>query len=248
MSLLLLAGGSEYATGLAAVATELQTLSPSAEIELFEIDATNLGDTVYRFHSGKNGLISDVVWKGLTYSAFPIDATGFELSGKGVLPRPKIRVANVLGTISALVLLYSDLVGCKVTRIRTLAKFLDKVNFAGGTNPYADPTAEYPRDIYFIDRRSAETREYVEFELASSLDLGGVTLPRRQVVQNYCPWKYRGSECGYTGTSYFDTNDASVGSLALDVCGKRLSSCQARFGSNAELPYGGFPAAGLIKE
>jgi lambda family phage minor tail protein L len=114
-------------------------------------------------------------------------------------------------------------------------------------NPTADPTAEFPRDVYYVDRKSGETSELVEFELAASLDLAGVALPRRQIIQNYCPWLYRGAECGYTGTNYFDTNDSPVGSLSLDVCGKRLSSCRARFGQTAELPYGGFPGAGLLK-
>ena len=87
----------------------------------------------------------------------------------------------------------------------------------------------------------------VEFELAASFDLEGVALPRRQIVQNVCPWGYRSAECGYTGTAYFNANDVSVSLKSQDACGKRLSSCQRRFGSNAELPFGGFPAAGLIR-
>ncbi len=47
--------------------------------------------------------------------------------------------------------------------------------------------------------------------------------------------------------AYLDANDQVVGSSSLDICGKRLSSCKARFGQNAELPFGGFPAAGLIR-
>ncbi|WP_108418393.1 hypothetical protein [Limnohabitans sp. MMS-10A-160] len=39
----------------------------------------------------------------------------------------------------------------------------------------------------------------------------------------------------------------TVSSRAQDACGKRLVSCQKRFGVNAELPFGGFPAAGLIR-
>jgi hypothetical protein len=228
------------------IAGDVQSLAPSATIELFEIDTSTVGGTIYRFHAGKNSLVSDVVWQGNTFSAFPIDAKGFEWSGKGQLPRPTLTVANALGTISALVMLYADLAGCKVTRIRTLAKYLDAVNFSGG-NAYADPTAEFARDIYYIDRKSNETRDVVEFELAASTDLAGVMLPRRQIVQNYCPWTYRGAECGYTGTNYYDTNDATVATLAQDVCGKRLSSCRARFGTYGTLPYGGFPAAGLLK-
>ena len=77
--------------------------------------------------------------------------------------------------------------------------------------------------------------------------MAGVQLPRRYIVQNVCPFKYRGTECAYTGTSYFDANDNPVGSAGLDVCGKRLSSCQARFGTNKPLSFGGFPAAGLTR-
>lgn len=236
-----------YTTVTTSITSEIQKLAPSSIIELFEIDATVVGGTIYRFHAGKNELTGDIVWNGATYNAFPIDASGFEWSGKGQLPRPTLRVSNVLGTITALVLQYDDLAGVKVTRIRTLQKYLDAVNFAGGSNPTADPTAEFPRDIYYVDRKSGETRDLVEFELSASLDLAGIALPRRQIIQNYCPWKYRGSECSYTGTSYFDINDNAVGSAGLDVCGKRLSSCRLRFGQYAVLPYGGFPAAGLLK-
>jgi hypothetical protein len=34
-------------------------------------------------------------------------------------------------------------------------------------NPTEDFSAEFPREIYYIDRKSAENREIVEFELAS---------------------------------------------------------------------------------
>ena len=141
----------------------------------------------------------------------------------------------------------SYLVGAKITRKRTLVKYLDAVNFSGGVNPTADASAEFADDIYYIDRKSRETRDVIEFELAASFDLEGVNLPRRQIVQNVCPWRYRSSECGYTGTSYFDGNDQRVTASSEDICGKRLSSCQARFGQTSELPFGGFPAAGLFR-
>lgn len=253
------------------ITSEIQKLAVSAVIELFELDATAIGDSVYRFHAGTNGLSNDVVFGGLTYTRFPIEAEGFEISGNGQLPRPKLRVANVSGAISFLVLTFGDLIGAKLTRRRTLAKYLDAVNFpypndsaeslvldfisgsyANDTldlvrNPDADPDAQFPEDIFFIDRKSVENRNLVEFELSASFDVAGVQLPRRQIIQNVCPWVYRGGECGYTGTSYFDTNDQPVGALGLDRCGKRLNSCEIRFGTNAPLPFGGFPSAGLIK-
>lgn len=227
---------------------EINGLAPSAVIELFVLDGSAIGmaDPFY-FHSGTNGLQQNITWQGQVYVRFPIEASGFEISGQGTLPRPKLRVSNYMGTITAYLLQYGDLAGAKVTRKRTLKKFLDAVNFTGGVNPTADPTAYYPDDVFYIDRKAVETRDVVEFELASSMDLAGIRLPRRQIVQNLCPWKYKGGECGYTGTNYFKSDDTATDDVALDVCGKRLSSCKKRFGQTSELPFGGFPGAGLFR-
>ena len=229
------------------ITSEIQKLEPSAIIELFVLDATAFGGDVLRFHAGTNGLRQNLVWQGQTYTAFPVRASGFDMSGNGQLPRPKLQVANVTGAITLLVLTYDDLLGAKITRKRTLAKYLDAVNYPGGTNPSADATAEFADDVFFIDRKVTETRDIVEFELAAAFDVAGVQLPRRQIIQNVCVWRYRGGECGYTGTNYFDANDAPVAGAGQDVCGKRLSSCKARFGANNPLPFGSFPAAGLTR-
>lgn len=228
------------------IVCEIQKLAPSAVMEFFVMDLSLFNEGVVRFHAGTNELMQQVVWQGNVYVPYPIIVEGFEFIGNGQSPRPKLRVANVKGTITALILSYQDLIGAKVTRKRTLAKYLDAVNFVNG-NATADATAEFSDDVFFVDRKSKETRDVVEFELAASFDLEGVSLPRRQIVQNVCPWSYRGAECGYTGTAYFNANDAVVSSNVTDACGKRLSSCQKRFGANAELPFGGFPAAGLIR-
>ena len=112
------------------IAAEIQSLSPTAIIEMFVLDATSMpGGVVHRFHAGTNKLTQPLVWQGVTYSPLPIEAEGFDLSGKGVLPRPKIRVANVNGMFSAEVMAFDDLVGCKVTRKRTFARYLDAANF-----------------------------------------------------------------------------------------------------------------------
>ena len=83
----------------------------------------------------------------------------------------------------------NDLTGATVTRIRTLARFLDAVNFPGDINPYGTPdsTAEFPQEIYKIDRKSAENRDTVQFELASVLDLAGIRAPNRQCTRAEFP-------------------------------------------------------------
>jgi lambda family phage minor tail protein L len=233
------------------IAGEFQTAAPSTIIELFELQLNSLvhgSNELYRFHAGSslNGN-GEVVWAGRPYLRFPIEADGFEYDGQGQLPRPKLRVSNVLGSITAILLsLPRGIEGAKITRIRTLARYIDDTNFAGGINPYGTPdsSAEFPREIYYIDRKSAENRELVEFELLSAFDLAGVRVPKRQCIANICQWVYRSAECSYTGTNYFNSSDTPVASLSQDACGKRLSSCRARFGENAELPFGSFPGIG----
>lgn len=229
------------------ITSEIQKLAPSAIIELFELDTTALGGDIYRFHNGTNELNQDIVWASETYVKFPMEITGFEITGKGSLPRPRMKIANVLSSITALLLEYKDLQGARLTRKRTLAKYLDEVNFDGGVNPTADSTASFPDDVYFIDRKVTENRFIVELELTSAFDLQGVKIPRRQIVANSCPFVYRGGECGYAGTNYFTLNDTPTVEASQDVCGKRLSSCKARFGETAELPFGGFPAASIVR-
>jgi len=180
----------------ASVFSSLQDINPSAIIELFTLQlstALHGANTVYRFHAGSSlNANGQIVWDGNAYLRFPIQATGFAFQ-KGQLPRPKITISNATGLISAILLSVNetttgnDLTGATVTRIRTLAKFIDAVNFADETNATADPNAEFPQEIYVVDRKSTETREVVEFELAAPTDLAGVRIPGRQATRSIFP-------------------------------------------------------------
>jgi len=244
---------------MAVPTSELQKVNPSSIIELFELETTAAlhgSAFTYRFHAGTNALSTngDLVWDGNTYTKLPIEVEGFEYNGQGQLPRPRVRVANLLGSITAILLDVNDttpgndLTGAKLTRIRTLVRYIDAVNFTGGTNPYGTPdtTATFPSEIYYLSRKVVENRDVVEFEAAAAFDLAGVRSPKRQCLANMCQWIYRSSECSYTGTDYFDENDNTVTDSTDDVCGKRLSSCQARFGDTAQLPFGSFPGIGAF--
>jgi lambda family phage minor tail protein L len=256
-----------YATSdsTAEVTSALQEIAPGALIELFQLELNvaqhGVAETYY-FHAGTNANgYGELVWNGQPYMALPIEVEGFEYSSQGTLPRPKMRISNILGTITALIAtLPEGLEGAKFTRIRTLGRFLDAVNFPSGsyvvsnywdvgyesgTNGTADPLAEFPREIYFVDRKSAENRDIVEFELASMFDLAGIRAPKRQCIAR-CQWVYRSAECGYTGTNYFAVDDSPVGNASEDVCGKRVDSCKARFGAKAVIPHGGFPGIGTF--
>ena len=195
---------------ISAVYEDLSVLEPNAIIELFQLhlDATLHGSAdIYYFHNGVNAAVTgNVVWNGQSYVRLPLEATGFDYTSSGSLPRPKLAVSNIGSSITALLLQVNlittgnDLGGAKVVRIRTLKKYLDG-------QAAADPHAKFPDEIWYVDRKSNENRSVVEFELASKFDLVGVVLPRRQIIANVCQWQYRSAECGYTGPPVADAND-----------------------------------------
>jgi len=256
------------------LAEELLRLEPTAVIDLFEIELTqavNGVDDILRYHAGLNGISETIKFGGLSYPAVPVEVDGFEFSAKGTLPRPTLRVANVNNAITSLMLTYSVL-AAKVRRIRTFVKFIDSTNFnqqvsftreadvedflttqGGDTlieqsfNDTADSDAKIV-ETWYIDRVASENLQFVEFELAPKIDLTNLALPRR-TIEEFCPWKYRGTECGYQGDACFTVTDQAIagGTLAdrkaADSCGKRLSSCRLRFGLRDDLPFGGFVGA-----
>ena len=228
------------------IQSDIQKLNPGTLVELFTLDATAIGGEVFHFHAGTNELGGDVVWQGVTYTRYPVEAEGFELRATGTAPRPKIRASNIQGVLGAAIRAADDLVGAKIIRKRTFVRYLDAVNFAEG-NPSADPNVGFSDEIYYVDRKVTENRVMIEWELVSAMDLAGVKLPRRQIIANICPWRYRGAECNYTGGAVATSADVRTTDLAQDACGRKLSSCKLRFGAGGVLRFGGYPAAGLLR-
>lgn len=232
---------------------QLRSLEPSAIIELFQLHLTadiNGVNLVYYYHAGTNELSSSVVFDGVVYTPVPIEVTGFEVTTKGTLPRPQMKISNVDNSISSLLQAYNPL-QAEVRRIRTCKKFLDAINFDGGTNPTADPTALFGGgyESWYIDRVAGENPQVVTFELVGKLDLTNLLLPGRQVVE-HCPWKYRGTECGYKEGKKYNLDNQEVFTASEDQCAKTLRACEIRFPrgrgigpDDDQLPFGGFPGA-----
>jgi len=246
--------------------SDYQKLEPGDEVRLYEVDGTTFGTgEVLRFHSyslahteaeiaaagvNENKLpAKSIWWQGEEYKAWPCKIEGIEASTSGSSAQPKLSVANLDSSITALCLAYDDMLQAKVTIHDTLGKYLDAKNFAGG-NPSADPTQEKLK-VFYIDAKSSETNEMVEFTLASPMDLQGLLIPTRQ-LHSLCTWcirnKYRtGDGCDYAGTRYFDKNNNPVSDPSLDECNGTLTACKLRFGENNELSFGGFPGTSLIR-
>ncbi|NBV27809.1 phage minor tail protein L [bacterium] len=180
-----------------------------AIVEMYDIDLSPItGDIndIYYFTNQLKPDSSAIIWKGNTYEALPILSMGYERNTTGQIAQPSLTVANILGTFSAAINDYNDLVGSKVTRRRTFAKYLDG-------EPSADITQEFPIDIFYIERKLEESALVISWQLGSVMDLEGLQLPRRVITQNHCLWKYRSSECGYVGPPIFERNDERITSL-----------------------------------
>jgi lambda family phage minor tail protein L len=215
---------------------DVQKLSPGAELELFELDATALGGDLEYFFNGTDSNRAPIVWKGVTYTPWVVWADGFDVNGRGQFPTPHLRLANIGNSMTVRCLAYHDLVGAKITRRRTFAQYLDG-------QPGADPTQGHPDDVFFIERKVIENRVIVEWELGSVLDVEGVMVPGRQVLVVSCPSVYRESECSYAGPAVAKADDTPTSDLALDRCSHKLSGCKLRFGQFGPLRFGGFPGA-----
>lgn len=181
---------------------------PSTIICLYKINLREKGQ--YLFHAGENGYKKKLVFNGQEYDFFPIKATGFETHGDGRLPRPKMTFTNHQGVISLRLNYFNDFINYKVTRIKTFVKYLDAVNFPNGINPHAepDPEASFSEDVFFVNQKTKEDDNIVEFELVSLLELQNANIPARTVYSNNCNWRYRSDiGCGYKGKPICDAKN-----------------------------------------
>lgn len=215
---------SEARTSMKKVAEDAHGLTPDSLITLFEIDISEIkknlnlnqsilieGD-ILAFHNMEILEGKKVKYDGHTYFAMPILMEGFEMSSSGELPRPTMMMTSMEGVkeaeerdpnnyvwpaLKSAILNLDNLIGAKVTRIRTLAKYLDATNEIPNVAQSPDPHAQFPRETYFVDSKTKEDKNAMSFELASYQDMENFKLPGRFVLSSRCPFLYRGEGCSY---------------------------------------------------
>ena len=148
----------------------------SPYVELFVLDCTKIGGTVYRFTNTRPNNGPYVSFDGFEYLAVPIVVSGFETKQDGSQDRPTLQVSNVNQVLLAAVIQLGDIVGAKITRYRTLAKYLDD-----GETPNGAMTL--PPDVYYVAKKTVHTASLLQFELCTSLEKMSIKLPRRQITR-----------------------------------------------------------------
>lgn len=249
------------------IISEMGRVAPSAVVTLYEIDLEDLlidenipylettlaGEALFRFHNNLKLTKQKIYWKGEEYHPMPIQVEGFDSNTRGSAPTPRMSmVANekesqqsMFKSFKAMLRKLDDLIGAKVTRVRTFAKYLDVRNFydiqpGGGKVTLGDdtlipegftpdPLAEFPREIFFINRKSSESKNGLEFELGSFIDFENLKLPSRLVISRYCQFQYRGEGCLYEYETHGQamSNDQRYDAFGTDSMDSIKLPCKA---------------------
>lgn len=238
---------------------DIQRLDAGEIVHLYTLDATAQGGHLLRYTPATAGApqpFQAVAFGGHNYLPLPIDMTGVERAFEGPTARPTLSISAV-NPMTAFVILGTDnLRGARVTRVRTLSRFLDG-------SPEADANRKVSEEIWRVEQMTSRSKDAVVWQLASPLDFDSKKLPGRQVLRDICAWRYRRWDpaanagagafdyskalCPYAGANYFDANDNAVQSAAADKCSRRLSGCRKRYPAPSELPFGGFPGVSQLR-
>lgn len=221
-----------------ALSADIQKQSVDGLVTLYCLDARRQGGDVYYFHNHHSDVIT---FKGKDYAPTAVQSIGLETRGDGKASTPSLVFDNKLGEhwggMHALTLQRGDFVGAVLTVYTTLAKYLT------GPNP------EYKKQIWYVEQKKRANSQIVEFELSNPVDFGQSQIPVR-MIGHHCHWAmtggYRGECCGYTGTAMYTVNNEPTDNPALDRCNGWFDGCEIRHGKGNPLPFGGYPAAGLI--
>lgn len=216
---------------------DIQQTSVQGLVTLYTLDARRLGGEIYRFHGHNDGIIR---WQGQDYHAIAISAEGLEMRSDGKASSPTLSIVNHLngiqGAISALCQRFDDFAGAKLTVTQTLAQYLA-----------SNDAQNYKQQIWYIEQKTADDPQgIVQFELSNPTDFEGLKIPVRNITA-YCHWavcgRYRGEECGYTGTKRYTQDGKPTTDPIQDKCSGLFAHCRLR---NNEGRFGGFVAAGLV--
>ena len=161
----------------------------------------------------------DVTLGEQRYVAFPFSLEDITEDGKE-LPNVKLTVSNATGTIQRYVEKNNGLGGMKVV-LRVYHTNIPDV-------------AEV--EEYFVVTGVSCDVEWVTFTLGTDFSFTR-RFPPVRMMKDYCPFKFKGVECGYRG--------------AAQQCNKTLKRCRElgnniRFGGEATIPQGGLYASNNI--
>lgn len=181
---------------------------------LLALEAQIPGNTLYLVNNTE-----DVTLGGQRYVAFPFSLEDITEDGKE-LPNVRLTVSNATGTIQRYVEKNNGLGGMKVV----LRVYHTSI-----------PDAAEVEEYFVVTGVTCDV-EWVTFTLGTDFSFTR-RFPPVRMMKDYCPFKFKGVECGYRG--------------AAQQCNKTLKRCRElgnniRFGGEATIPQGGLYASNNI--
>jgi len=162
------------------ITQHIQLTATDPIIELFELDCSLIGGSVYYFTPMTTANLTSVQFAGKTWEPIPISIEGFSYSGGEAPSKPTMTISNTALQLVGPIIALRDLVGAKITRYRTFERFLTT-----GSSP--DSTALLPKDIFYINKKVVQNPLNIQWELSSTLDKTGLKLPRRLFLRRDFP-------------------------------------------------------------
>lgn len=233
------------------LAETMQSLTPGDYVVLYLLDLSPIGVPTTYYFSPSNEDGSDIVFGGQAYSYVGINVTGIEWSADGTPSQAKLYLPNVNKFGASLVSQHQDLVGAKLTRIRTFRQFLDG-------EPMADTESILSTEIWVVEQKVTLNKQFAEFALQPLYDVSRRKLPGRVCLKSTCTHQYRvwdsetgqfdytRATCPYVGSNMFKRDGTSTTNGAEDECPKDLTGCKIRFGEDP-LPTRAFPGMSRIR-
>ena len=157
----------------------------------------------------------DVTWPstgGNVFTAFPFELEEIGETSKNEVPQVVVRVGNMTRAIQAYLEAGSGGIGAEIVFRVVHSAHLDV------TTPEVELTYQCVG--------CAAKADWVSFTLGAANPYNR-RCPRNRLLKNFCRWRFKGTDCQYSGAS--------------TSCDKILSTCRA-LGNSAR--YGGFPAVG----
>jgi lambda family phage minor tail protein L len=153
-----------------------------------------------------------VTFGGVTYNPFPCKLDFLSNNTQNQIDSLQLTCSNVSRVLQSYLEAY-DLRGCAVN-IQVV--FIDTLTDASA----------YLKDVFYIDSYTADANNVV-FTLTSAFNVNDLDLPSRKFLGNFCSWIFKGTECGYTGST--------------PTCNRTANACQNMNGGSNYSRFGGFP-------
>ncbi len=132
----------------------------------------------------------DVVWRGETWTAFPMELDNYEEDGK-TLPSLNLKISSGGGLLTTYLQKYDGLVDANVSVFIVNAKLLD--------------TPEPEIELAFVVNSTNYDEQWISFTLGASPEIAD-RFPSSRYLTDFCPFCCGDTRCGYLGAGQCKNN------------------------------------------